>query len=371
MRGPAVKPIVIAAGGTGGHFFPAEALASRLLSRGHRIVLMTDKRSGAAKSPVFAGGEIHVLPGAGVAGRGIRRGAAAIASLTRGTLQARGILTSLGAGAIVGFGGYPCVPPILAARTFRKHPAIILQEQNAVLGRANRMLSRAADILALGFEGTTRIPANVQAVVTGNPVRDAIARAAGQGYTPPSGAIELLVLGGSLGARVFSDIVPSAIASLPAEWHSRLRIAQQCRQEDFSRVRSAYAEQGIEAELATFFPDVAGKLLRAHLVIARSGASTCAELAAIGRPSVLVPLPGAIDDHQAANAASLSVAGAAQVIAQADFTSELLCQILQTHLQSAWLSGAAAAAARCARTHAADDLADLVERSLAQTEALS
>ena len=371
MRGAAVKPIVIAAGGTGGHFFPAEALASRLMARGHRVVLMTDQRSGASQSPVFAGGEIHVLPGAGIAGRGIRRSAAAVAALARGTLQARRILGPLNAGAIIGFGGYPCVPPVLAARTLGKHPAIILQEQNAVLGRANRMLSRAADVLALGFAGTTRVPAHVRAVVTGNPVRDAIAHVAGRGYTPPADPIELLVLGGSLGARVFSDIVPPAIAALPAALRGRLRITQQCRQEDISRVRAAYAEQGIDAELASFFADVATKLLRAHLVIARAGASTCAELAAVGRPAILVPLPGAIDDHQAANAASLSAAHAALMIAQAKFTSDRLNELLQTCLQESWLTAAAAAAARCARAGAADDLSDLVEQSLARTEALS
>ena len=364
MRGPAVRPIVIAAGGTGGHFFPAEALGTRLIARGHRVVLMTDARSGAVKSAVFAGLEQHVLPGAGIAGRGLRRGAAAVASLALGTLRARKLLASLDAGVVVGFGGYPCVPPILAARMLKRRPAIVLQEQNAVLGRANRMLSRWSDVLALGFERTTRIPPSIRSVFTGNPVRTAIAEVAGQGYTPPAGTIELLVLGGSLGARVFSDIVPQAIVLLPAELRGVLHIVQQCRDEDLARVQSAYAAQGTTAELSPFFADVAARLVKAHIVIARAGASTCAELAAVGRPSILVPLPGAIDDHQAANAASLASSGAAHIVKQADFTPHSLAALLQSCLTDNWLIAAAEAARGCARVGAADALADLVEQNL-------
>src|SRR4051794_1883570 len=175
MRGPAVRTIVIAAGGTGGHFFPAEALAAELLARGHRVVLMTDTRSGGLSSAVFAGHEQHILHGAGIAGRGLARGARAVAALAAGVIQARGLLSRIGAAAIVGFGGYPCVAPVLAAGLLRRRPTVILHEQNAVLGRANRFLVARADVLALSFAATERVPARAEAIVTGNPVRPAIA----------------------------------------------------------------------------------------------------------------------------------------------------------------------------------------------------
>jgi UDP-N-acetylglucosamine--N-acetylmuramyl-(pentapeptide) pyrophosphoryl-undecaprenol N-acetylglucosamine transferase len=369
VRGPAIKPIVIAAGGTGGHFFPAEALAARLIARGHRVVLMTDARSGAGRSQVFAGHEQHVLHGAGIAGRGFARGVTAVAGLAAGTAQARVLLKNLDAGVIVAFGGYPAVAPVLAARTLRRRPAIILQEQNAVLGRANRLFARVADMLALGFAQTRGVPRAAATLVTGNPVRPAIAALAGQRYTPPADSIELLVLGGSLGARVFSDIMPPSIALLPHALRARLRITQQCRPEDLVRVGDAYEAIGVPATVSTFFGNVAELLAAAHLVIARAGASTCAELAAIGRPSILVPLPGAIDNHQAANAASLAAAGAALVLPQAGLTPASLAARLQICLAEPWLMATAAAAAASSRVGAADDLADLVETHLARAEA--
>jgi UDP-N-acetylglucosamine--N-acetylmuramyl-(pentapeptide) pyrophosphoryl-undecaprenol N-acetylglucosamine transferase len=371
MRGPAIKPIVIAAGGTGGHFFPAEALAARLIARGHRVVLMTDARSGAARSAVFAGHEQHVLRGAGIAGRGFARGAAAVLALASGTAQARALLKNLDAGAIVAFGGYPAVPPVLAARTLRRRPAIILQEQNAVLGRANRLFARWVDVLALGFARTSRVPAGSATVVTGNPVRPAIAALAGGGYMPPVDLINLLILGGSLGARVFSDVVPEAIVLLPEDLRRRVRVTQQCRPEDLARVAAAYEAMGVPAVTSVFFDDVARLLTDAHLVIARAGASTCAELAAIGRPSILVPLPGAIDSHQAANAKFLASTGAALVLPQSDLSSVSLATHLKTCLLAPWLAAGASAAAACARVGAADDLADLVESHMVGREALS
>ncbi len=369
MRGPAIKPIVIAAGGTGGHFFPAEALAARLIARGHRVVLMTDARSGAARSAVFAGHEQHVLRGAGIAGRGFARGIMAVAALAAGTAQARALLKNLDAGVIVAFGGYPAVAPVLAARTLRRRPAIILQEQNAVLGRANRLFARSADALALGFAKTRGVPRRAVTLVTGNPVRPAIAAQAGRVYTAPTDTIDLLVLGGSLGARVFSDVVPASIALLPAELRTRLHITQQCRPEDLLRVGDAYEAMGVPATVSTFFGNVAELLAAAHLVIARAGASTCAELAAVGRPSILVPLPDAIDNHQAENASSLEAAAAALVMPQAALTAASLAAQLQTCLEKPWLKAKAAAAASCSRVGAADDLADLVESHLARAEA--
>ncbi|MDB5370403.1 MAG: undecaprenyldiphospho-muramoylpentapeptide beta-N-acetylglucosaminyltransferase [Roseomonas sp.] len=357
------RPIVIAAGGTGGHFFPAEALAAELLRRGHRIVLMTDSRSADYGSAVFADAERFVLHGAGLAGRSVVKAARGAMALLAGTAQARGLLQRLRPRAVVGFGGYPCVPPLLAARTMSAatRPATILHEQNAVLGRANRLLSRGADTLALAFADTRRVPPGARSETVGNPVRPAVAALAGQGFVQPQGSMRLLVLGGSLGARIFSDIVPAAVAELPPALRQRLSIVQQCRTEDLPRVRAAYESLGIPAELSPFFGDVAGLYSTAHLVIARAGASTVAEIACAGRPCLLVPLPGAIDDHQAANARALADAGAAQVIPQAKFTARNLAATLEDLLESPdALVRAAAAAARLAAPQAAATLADLV-----------
>ena len=366
MRGPAVLPIVIAAGGTGGHFFPAEALASELLARGRRVALMTDTRSGGLQSPVFAGLEQFVIGGAGIAGRGPLRAGKAVMAMAVGMLQARRILASIHAAAVVGFGGYPCVAPVLATRLMRQRPAVILHEQNAVLGRANRFLARHADRLALSFAATQRVP-QVATVVTGNPVRHAIRALATLPYTPPVDRIRLLVLGGSLGARVFSDIVPAALASLPDDLVSRISVVQQCRAEDLGRVRAAYDLAGIDAELSAFFPDVAERLVSSHLVIARAGASTVAELAVVGRPAILVPLPGAIDDHQSANARALAEARGVSVIAQCDISPDALRDRLGAWLAAPdMLSHAACAVRSIACADAATRLADLVEQLMHQ-----
>jgi UDP-N-acetylglucosamine--N-acetylmuramyl-(pentapeptide) pyrophosphoryl-undecaprenol N-acetylglucosamine transferase len=356
-------PIVIAAGGTGGHFFPAEALAGELLARGRRVALMTDARSGGLASPVFAGAERFVISGSGLAGRGLLRAVRGAAALLRGVVQARAILARLRPAVLVGFGGYPSVAPVLAARLLRPRPPVVLHEQNAVLGRANRFLLDRAAILALSTEPTARVPAGTAAVLTGNPVRPALAALAGQGYTPPTSTIRLLILGGSLGARVFSDVVPQALASLPAALRTRLAVVQQCRPEDLDRVRAAYAAAGIAADLAAFFTDVAAKLAAAHLVIARAGASTIAELAVAGRPAILVPLPGAIDDHQSANACALP---GAIVIAQPGFTADRLASTLADLFANPSRLGQAAAAAT-GHPDATARLADLVERQMGKT----
>lgn len=363
------RPVVIAAGGTGGHLFPAEALAAELLRRGRRIVLMTDARSGALASTVFAGQEQIVLRGAGIAGRGLLRGTAAVLGLARGTIAARRRLRALDAAAVIGFGGYPAVAPVLAARLGGTRPRILLHEQNAVLGRANRLLARVADVLALSHADTARVAGGVWTVLTGNPVRPALAALAGEGYVAPApdGPFRLLVLGGSLGARVFSDVVPAALGSLPEALRARLQVVQQCRAEDLERVRAAYAGTGIAVELAPFFTDVADRLAAAHLVVARAGASTVAELAVAGRPAILVPLPGAIDDHQTANARALEAAGGAFLVPQPAFTAIALAgRIAALAAAPAQLAAAAREAARCGITDAASRLADLVELTIAQ-----
>lgn len=368
----AARPVVIAAGGTGGHFFPAEALAAELMRRGHKIVLMTDARSRALDSAVFAQAEGHVIRGGGIAGRGVTRAAKAMAALAAGVMQARGLLARIQPGVVVGFGGYPCFPPVVAARLLPGGPGLVLHEQNGVLGRANRFLAqrvlrRGRDVLALSLGNTARIPAGVMTEVTGNPVRPAIMELAALDYEAPVDDIDLLVLGGSLGARVFSDVVPAALALLPADLRARLRLTQQCREEDLDRVQAAHAASGVRSDLAPFFPDVARKLRAAHLVIARAGASTVAELAVAGKPAILVPLPGAIDDHQTANACALADAGGAWMMPQPGFTAEALAQRL-TALFGApdTLSAAAAAAHAQGRADAAARLADLVEARMYQ-----
>ena len=359
MRGEPVRPIVIAAGGTGGHFFPAEALASELAQRGHRVALMTDARSGALKSEVFAGREVFVLRGAGLAGRGLRAVGAA-GALFAGTVQARGLLHRLDAAAVVGFGGYPSVAPVVATRLLRRRPAVVLHEQNAVLGRANRTLLQCADRLALGLPAAGAPPG---AVLVGNPVRPAIRALHGQGYVPPrvDGPVRLLVVGGSLGARVFSDVVPATVARLPEALRRRVQVVQQCRAEDLPRVRDAYAAAGVGAELSAFFPDMAARWRDAHFVVARAGASTVAELCVAGRPALLVPLPGAIDGHQAFNAA----ASGAETMAQNEFEKDgdtLLQQLAGCLGSPDRLAAMAASTARNARPDAAQDLANLVEQ---------
>jgi UDP-N-acetylglucosamine--N-acetylmuramyl-(pentapeptide) pyrophosphoryl-undecaprenol N-acetylglucosamine transferase len=366
---PAGRAVVIAAGGTGGHFFPAEALASELVARGLPIALLTDARSGGQQSRVFDGHPVHVLRGAGIAGRGMARAARASVALAAGALQAHGLLRGLHPAVIVGFGGYPTIAPVLGSRLLRRHVPVVLHEQNAVLGRTNRALARRAEVVALSFAQTARVPQDATTALTGNPVRPEIAALAGSIYTPPGDdAIRLVVLGGSLGAAVLSAVVPAALAALPTALRQRLHVIQQCRAADLDAVRAVYAQAGIAAVLATFFTDVAGPLAAAHLVIARAGASTVAELAVIGRPAILVPLPGAIDDHQSANAASL--ADGVWAMPQDGFTpgslSALVARLLDTPAE---LQRAAAAMATHGRARAAIDLADLVERVIAEPRA--
>jgi len=357
--------ILLAAGGTGGHLFPAEALAGELLSRGHRVALVTDRRGGGfgERLPAVA---VHRISAGAMTGTGVIRRAQGALQLAIGLFQARGLIALLVAAAIVGFGGYPSVPTVLAAA--RAGLPVLLHEQNAVLGRANRLLARRATLIAGAFPGLA-IPGSTPLAATGNPVRPAIAALSGLPYRAPASEepLHLLVLGGSQGARVFSRVVPAAVALLPPALRTRLVLAQQCRPEDLDGVRAAYAGLGIAAHLASFFEDVPTLLSEAHLVIARAGASTVAELAAIGRPAILVPYPYAADDHQTANAASAAAAGAAWPLAERTLTAALLAERLTTLAgEPSTLAAAAAAAARSARLDAAARLADLVGDLLPQ-----
>jgi len=362
--------IVFAAGGTAGHFFPAEALGAALAARGHEIALITDPRTGRRESGIFAGRPQHVVRGAGLAGRGLGARLHAAAALSRGTIAARRALRQLRAEAVIGFGGYPSVPPLLAAASLgRERPLIVLHEGNAVLGQANAQLARFADRLATSYAETRRLPraAGARAALVGMPVRDEILAHAASPYPCASEPIELLVWGGSLGARIFAETVPAALAGLDASLRGRLRVTQQVRPEDLAGVRAAYARAAIPAHCAPFLDQVGRRLAAAALVIGRAGGSSVAELAAVGRPAILVPLPIAASDEQGANAAALSAAGGAWLMRQPAFTPSLLGALLQALLgDPPRLARAARAARSLAGGDAAGRLADLVEDALAR-----
>jgi UDP-N-acetylglucosamine--N-acetylmuramyl-(pentapeptide) pyrophosphoryl-undecaprenol N-acetylglucosamine transferase len=354
-------PVLIAAGGTGGHLFPAEALAHALARRGVPVHLVTDERA-TKYGGAFPADAVHVIKAATPTGGNIFARGVAVLTLIGGTTNARALLRRVKPRVVIGFGGYPTVPPVLAA-TMLGIPSIV-HEQNAVLGRANRLLARRVQRIATGFPALGRLDAKLKpkCIETGNPVRPAVLDAARVPYPRlTQGRFWLLVIGGSQGARVMSDVVPPAIAALPAEARARLVVVQQARGEDEARVREAYTRLGVEAEIAPFFADLPRRMAEAHLVVARAGASTVSELAVIGRPAILVPYPHALDQDQSANAAHLAATGAVDVIAQSSFTPDYLSGKLAGALaNSDHLTKRAAAAKQAGIPDAADRLADLV-----------
>lgn len=358
------RSVLLAAGGTGGHLFPAFALAEELGRRGIAVDLVTDMR-GDRYGTGFPARQIYQVPSATP---GAKRSPVALArtgvTLARGVMAARKLLRDLKPGAVVGFGGYPTIPPLIAARMLGIPSA--LHEQNAVLGRANRLLAKRADAVALSFAKTKHADGSIAAKsrVTGNPVRDVVIAASGVPYPEPTprGTIRLLVFGGSQGARFFSEAVPPALAALPREVRRRLHVTQQAREEDVERVKVAFDEQVIEAEVATFFKDLPTRMAQSHLVIARAGASSVAELAAIGRPSILVPLPHSLDSDQLENATNLAESGASWCIEQKVLSPERLAhEILRLVDGPGVLAQAAVAAKGQGRPDAVRLLADLVE----------
>lgn len=355
------RPVLLAAGGTGGHLFPAQALAAVLARRGVEVELITDARA-QKYSGEFPARAMHMVTAATPTGGSPLSKAAALAKLGLGTISAYRLIRAMQLRAVVGFGGYPTVPPLLAA-SFLGLPTL-LHEQNAVMGRANRFLAKRVSRIATGFAtlGGVGDAVRAKAVTTGNPVRPNVLAAADAPYPEArDGELRLLVTGGSQGARVMSDIVPAAVEMLPAGEKARLRIVQQARGEDERRVRAAYERLDVAAEVAPFFADLPGRMARAHLVVARSGASTVSELAVIGRPAILVPFPFALDQDQAANAAELARAGAAEVVAQADFTAQWLAGALRRALgDPSGLANQARSAKKAGRPDAAERLADLV-----------
>ena len=357
------RPILLAAGGTGGHLFPAAALAQELRRRGIAVELATDER--AEKYGVeFPARAVHRIPSATLAGRSPVAVARTFTRLGVGFFGAVALLRRVKPRAVIGFGGYPTLPPIIAARCLNIPTAI--HEQNAVMGRANRLLSRFADRVAVSFSPTKLLGENAAAKtrLTGTPVRDAVLAVRDVAYLPPepSGRLLLLVFGGSQGAHFFAELVPAALSLLPADMRARLTVVQQAREEDLAALRAAYAESGVAAHLSAFFRDLPERLAVAHLVIARSGASTVAELMAVGRPALLVPLPHALDNDQLENATRLEQGGGGWCLRQSDLTPERLAAELERLFTSpASLADAAAKAKALGESGAVTKLADLAE----------
>ncbi len=356
----ATKLIALATGGTGGHLFPAEALARELLARGFRVALVTDRRGQAFGDK--GGVELYRIR-AGRFGAGVMSKVVGVADIALGTFEAQALMRRLAPACVVGFGGYASLPTMLAAA--RLNLPTVIHEQNALLGRANRLLARRVRHIATSFADTAgvRDADRNRVVLTGNPVRPAIA--AQRGTTYPSRDLgmpfRLLVIGGSQGARILSDIVPRALALLPEAERRLIDLAQQARPEDLEAVRHRHAESGTKVELASFFDDVPVRLANAHLVIARAGASSLAEIAAIGRPAILIPYAHAAEDHQTLNARAFAASGAAWVMAESEFTPEALAARLWSLMDDhAALTRAAAASFAQGRPLAGRDLADLV-----------
>jgi UDP-N-acetylglucosamine--N-acetylmuramyl-(pentapeptide) pyrophosphoryl-undecaprenol N-acetylglucosamine transferase len=354
--------VLVAAGGTGGHLFPAEALAAVLANRGSRVELATDHRAERYSGAFPA---VHVIPSATIRGRDPFSLAKTATVLGFGVTKAWLKLPSIKPSIVVGFGGYPSIPAVIAA-SLRGIPTLI-HEQNAVMGRANRFLARRVTAIATGFAGVLdKDPAlAVKATHTGNPVRPMVILAATRPYSPPdaNGPLHLLVFGGSQGARVMSEVVPAALERLDEPLRKRLNVVQQARQEDLARVRETYARLKVTAEVEPFFSDLPARMAASHLVVSRSGASTVAELAAIGRPSILVPLPHALDQDQRANAGVLERAGGAIRLQQDMFTPERVAvELAALAAAPDRLTAMAKAAQSAGVIDAAERLADLVLR---------
>jgi UDP-N-acetylglucosamine--N-acetylmuramyl-(pentapeptide) pyrophosphoryl-undecaprenol N-acetylglucosamine transferase len=350
------RPILLAAGGTGGHLFPAEALALELRKRGYKVELASDERA-VGYAGQFPADVLHEIISGTVTGAGLFGKIRGVLKLMSGVLQARKLMAKVRPAIVVGFGGYPTVPPLLAASN-RRIPTLI-HEQNAVMGRANRFLAGKVSAIATGFE-IVPIGKGPKPVCVGIPVRDAVLQAAKLPF-PDMNTIHLCVFGGSQGARVMSEIVPNAIALLPENLRAKLNIVQQARKEDVDAVRAIYAKACVTADVQSFFSDLPMHMANSHLVIGRGGASTVAELGVIGRASILVPLPGSLDQDQAANALVLQKAGAAIVVKQSDFTAELLATELTKQLQNGdELKAQGQRAKAIGISDAASRLADLV-----------
>jgi UDP-N-acetylglucosamine--N-acetylmuramyl-(pentapeptide) pyrophosphoryl-undecaprenol N-acetylglucosamine transferase len=360
-------PIALAAGGTGGHLFPAEALAQELKRRGHRVLLVTDAR-GARYAKDFPADERFEISAATPSIGGPVAKAASAVSIAAGLFTSLREFKKRKPAAAVGFGGYPSLPAMKAAALMNIPYGV--HEQNGVLGRANRLLVKGADFTAHAFPVLEKLPGGVATVEVGNPVRDAVAALDGAPYPPLDGDIRLLIFGGSQGASIFSEAPVKAIAGLPEILRRKLVVTHQAREKEMEAVKAAYASAGVRAEVAPFFTDLPARMAAAHLVISRAGASTVTELAAIGRPSILVPLAIAMDDHQSGNARVLKDKNAAVILPEKEFNEYELAAPLEALLTDpARLAAMAANAKGAVKSGAAARLADLVEVIAAQKAA--
>ncbi len=358
------RKIILAAGGTGGHIFPAVALAEVLVARGFAPELVTDHRfhhyNKASGDGVLGQIPIHTIRAGSLGGGALRKGKNML-GIGVGVMQALALLRRLRPVAVVGFGGYPSFPTMVAA--ILSGERTIIHEQNSVLGRVNRALAKRATMVATSYQDTRKMPAGTRSVMTGNPVRAAVCAIAHVEYPAlaESGLMRVLVIGGSQGASVFSEVIPAAMALLPADLRARIRLDQQCREGEIDAVREKYAALQMQVDVAPFFTDVAARLASAHLVICRAGASTVAELMVAGKPAILVPLPIATDNHQYYNAQAIEDTGAGWVVTQKAFTAEALATKLETLMRVPHrLSEAAAAMRTLANARAAEALADLI-----------
>lgn len=356
------RHFVLAAGGTGGHMIPAHALAEELIKRGHHVALVTDARG--AKIPgLFGGVQTHIIPAGRITGNPLSwfGGARAIWS---GRNMALRLFETFKPSAVIGFGGYPAFPTLIAAHRAGIKTAV--HEQNAVLGRVNRMVARRVDAIALAYPKVGRLAEKFsgKSWLIGNPVRSEIMALREKPFPlfTDDGIFRVLVIGGSQGATILSKVVPEGLAMLPVNLRRRLQVTQQCRAEDIDDVRGRYKALGIAAELATYFDDIPEKLAWMHLMISRAGASTLAELTCAGRPAILIPLPSATDDHQSENVREMVAAGGARAISQSSFTAkELAKQMQKLGLDPDGLTNAAGRSRSVGRPNATRDLADLVE----------
>lgn len=354
------KPILLAAGGTGGHLFPAEALAHELVARGYTPVLVTDKRAERFTAG-FPSESIHVVPSATLASKNPVAVMRTAWTLFRGYRQSANLIRRIKPLAAIGFGGYPTLPPMVAA-TAAKVPGIV-HEQNAILGRANRLLASRVQLIATGFRQVGKA-VNTPMLETGNPVRPMVSAVKDTAYPErkASDPLRLVIFGGSQGARFFSEALPPALERLTQAQRSKLSILQQAREEDEAALKRAYEGMGVAGKIAPFFANMPEEISKAHFVIARAGASSVTELAVIGRPSLLVPLPGSLDGDQAANAIAMAEAEGAYVIKQAELDAERLAAFLQLALdEPEKLAGMAKNARRTGIADAARRLADCVE----------
>jgi len=361
------RHFVLAAGGTGGHMMPAHALAAELLARGHHVALVTDER-GARIPGLFEDVPVHILPAGRITGNPLSW-PGGLRSIWSGRRMALRLYDAFEPAAVIGFGGYPAFPALSAAHSAGIPTAV--HEQNAVLGRVNRLVANRVQAIATAYPDIKRIAARnlVKVHLVGNPVREDVLALRERPYPllDAEGVFRVLVIGGSQGATILSDVVPDGLAMLPEALRRRLQVTQQCRVEDIDAVRARYQKLGIPADLATYMTDIPERLAWTHLVIGRAGASTIAELTAAGRPAILIPLPSATDDHQTENVREMVAAGGARAIRQDRFTPvELAKQMQKLGLDPQGLTNAARAAHNCGRPRATADLADLVE-SLGRT----